>query len=70
MNWILIGTLLGSTVTSMHESRELCEGRAVILREKGAAVQCTPSLPSYCTVRSDGSLVNCSTTSGTVTLAK
>lgn len=40
MNWVLIGTLLGSIVTSQHEDRERCEGRAVILREKGAVVNC------------------------------
>lgn len=40
MNWLLIGTLLGSIVTSNHDTREACEGRAVLLREKGAAVKC------------------------------
>lgn len=38
--WILIGVLLGSIVSSQHDTREACEGRAVILREKGARVKC------------------------------
>lgn len=40
MNWILVGTLLGSMITSAHDTREACEGRAVVLREKYAVVQC------------------------------
>lgn len=40
MSWIFIGLLLGSSVTSQHDSREACEGRAVILREKGVAGKC------------------------------
>ncbi len=40
MNYLLIGTLLGSIITSPHDTREACEGRAVLLREKGATVQC------------------------------
>lgn len=33
MNWIFIGLLAGNLVTSGHETREACEGRAVIARE-------------------------------------
>lgn len=33
--YILIGVLLGSMVTSTHDTREQCEGRKVILSEKG-----------------------------------
>lgn len=40
MNWVLIGTFLGSTLMSVHDSREACEGRAVVLREAKAAVIC------------------------------
>lgn len=40
MKYILIGTLLGSFLHSEHETRESCEGRAVLLREKQASVQC------------------------------
>lgn len=43
--WLLIGTFLGSVVTSPHDTREACEGRAVILREKGAFVRCVPPVP-------------------------
>lgn len=40
MNWIMIGTLAGSLITSLHDTRESCEGRAVILREQKAIVKC------------------------------
>lgn len=43
MKYILIGTLLSSFIHSEHETRELCEGRAVLLREKGASVKCVDS---------------------------
>jgi hypothetical protein len=40
MTWLFAGMLLGSIVTSSHETREACEGRAVLLREKGVIGQC------------------------------
>lgn len=40
MNFILIGILAGSLIVSGHETREACEGRAVLLREQKAAVKC------------------------------
>lgn len=40
MEYLLIGTLLGSIITSEHKDREACEGRAVMLREAKASVQC------------------------------
>ena len=40
MKWILIGMLAESLLTSGHETREACEGRAVVLREQKAAVKC------------------------------
>lgn len=41
MNFILIAFLSGSLITSIHDTREACEGRAVILREaKATDVQC------------------------------
>jgi hypothetical protein len=54
MKWILIGTLLGSLVTSTHETREACEGRAVLLREKGVIAKCveTPPQASWSTTGS------------------
>lgn len=33
--FVLTGILLGSLVVSTHESREACEGRRVLLIEKG-----------------------------------
>lgn len=58
MNWLLIGTLLGSIVTSGHESREACEGRAVLLREKGATAQCVQS-SSHGITFNGGGCINC-----------
>ena len=49
MEWTLVGILLGSIITSQHPSREACEGRAVVLREKGVQnVRCgePPSITS------------------------
>ena len=40
MNWICIGLLAGSLITSQHENREACEGRAVVLREAKAMAKC------------------------------
>jgi len=40
MEYLLIGTLLGSIITSEHKNREACEGRATLLREAKASVQC------------------------------
>ena len=49
MNWILIGILAGSLITSTHDTREQCEGRAVILREQKAVVKCVEAPKSYTT---------------------
>lgn len=40
MNWIFIGILAGSLVTSTHNDKEACEGRAVTLKEKGVVGKC------------------------------
>ncbi len=61
MKYLLIGQLLGSLVTSEHDSREACEGRAVLLREKAAAVQCISATPSTGTVAITGSGITWST---------
>jgi len=45
MNWICIGILAGSLITSLHDNREACEGRAVTLREAKAVVKCV-EMPS------------------------
>ena len=47
MDWILIGILAGSIVTSGHPTREACEGRAVILREQKASVRCVEMVNVY-----------------------
>lgn len=33
MNWIMIAIVSGSLLVSGHDTREQCEGRAVIVRE-------------------------------------
>ena len=38
--WLFIGILLGSIVTSSHDTKEACEGRRVVLTEKGVNGQC------------------------------
>ena len=43
MDWVFMGMLLGSLVTSAHPSREACEGRAVMLKEKGVVGKCEPA---------------------------
>lgn len=43
--WMIIGLLLNSTITSQHQNREECEGRAAMLREKGAYVRCIEATP-------------------------
>lgn len=40
MSWLCIGVLAGSLLISQHADKEACEGRAVTLREKGAAAKC------------------------------
>lgn len=58
MNWILIGTLLGSIVTSQHDTREACEGRLVVLKEKGVAGECKQIQQQNYTVY-NGSMMLC-----------
>ena len=41
MEWLLIGTLLGSTITSQHATQEACEGRRVMLEKLKAGVRAT-----------------------------
>ena len=40
MNWVFVGILMGTVVTSTHDSREACEGRRVVLAEKGVNGKC------------------------------
>lgn len=40
MKYIFIGMLLNALVTSEHDNREACEGRATLLREKGVVGKC------------------------------
>ena len=41
MKWILFGLIMGSTVTSVHDTEEACLGRAEVLKKRGGAqVEC------------------------------
>lgn len=42
--WLFVGMLLGSMVTSSHDTKEACEGRRVVLAEKGVNGQCVQAL--------------------------
>lgn len=59
MNWIFIGLLAGSLVTSQHDTREACEGRAVVAREaKVERGKCVELAPAY-GISSGSSFMNC-----------
>lgn len=45
MNWICIGMIAGSLITSLHDTKEACEGRAYSLREAKAVAKCV-EMPS------------------------
>ena len=67
MKYILVGWLLGSLITSEHDTREACEGRAVILREAKVTAKCVDlniSGTSY--YGTSGNLLLCSNTSCSV----
>lgn len=40
MTWFLIGWILGTPISDHFDKREACEGRAVLLREKGFSGKC------------------------------
>lgn len=63
MKWIFVGLLLGSTVTSEHDTREACEGRAVTLREKGVAGKCHETGSQFTTIYS-GNAIQCIQSNG------
>lgn len=47
MDWAFVGLILGSLVTSQHSSKEACEGRRVVLAEKGVIGECHETKPKY-----------------------
>jgi len=62
MNWICIGLLAGSLVTSLHDNKEACEGRAVTLREAKAAAKCVEMPKQGFSISSSGVVMfGCST---------
>jgi hypothetical protein len=58
MNWICIGMLAGSLITSTHDTREACEGRAVILREAKASAKCVELPKGTSSLISNGSTIS------------
>lgn len=61
MKWILIGVLAESLIASGHETREACEGRAVLLREQKAAVKCVEAPGQAVTFSTSTTIVPCCT---------
>ncbi len=57
MEWVYIGIIAGSLVSSLHPNREACEGRNVVLTEMKVAGKCIQAPSNYF-----------SSTSGTITL--
>lgn len=58
MNWIFIGLLAGSLVTSAHDTREACEGRAVIAKEnKVERGKCFELPTGYATITGSGNFI-------------
>lgn len=40
MKWILVGYILNTLISQGFDTREACEGRAVLLREQKAVAKC------------------------------
>ena len=59
MNWLFIGTLLGSVVTSPHDTEEACRGREYTLRGKGVIGQCVQAAGagSVCEITTPGFII-------------
>ena len=49
MNWIFIGILYSTLMTSAHDTKEACLGREAVLKEKGVIGKCVeaPTSGSY-----------------------
>lgn len=56
MNWIFIGLLAGSLVTSTHETEEACLGRAEVLKKKDVVGRCDKAPTSGLTINGSGSI--------------
>lgn len=54
MSWLYIGMLLGSVVTSTHDTKEACLGREAVLKEKGVIGQCVNQNIGFTTTRGTG----------------
>lgn len=45
MNWVYVGVLLGSLVTSQHETEEACLGRKALLSKREVVGDCHNTRP-------------------------
>jgi hypothetical protein len=65
MNWVFIEAILGSIVTSSHDTQEACEGRKVMLEKKEIKGQCIQQNISNITLSGpmwyNNSCTNCAT---------
>lgn len=66
MSWIYVGLLAGSLVTSTHDSKEACEGRAVTLKEKGVIGKCVEGASGFSTGLSYSNTIQCLRVDGSV----
>lgn len=46
MNWICVGLIAGSLVTSLHDTEEACKGREAMLQKQKVRTTCVP-MPSH-----------------------
>ena len=59
MSWILVGYIASTLIAQSFDTREACEGRAVVLREAKALVKCVEA-PLQVGVTSYGTIcTNC-----------
>lgn len=68
MNWVFIGLLGGSLVTSTHDTREACEGRAVMMREQKVERGRCYEMPPYGLTITSGTNTLCYSNSCTLTM--
>lgn len=54
MKWILVGYMLNTLLAQSFDTREACEGRAVLLREAKATAKCVELVTSQGTSLTTG----------------
>ena len=56
MNWILLAIVSGSILTSSHDTKEACLGRAAILHEQKIEAKCVEA-PRPMALITEGSII-------------